>query len=95
MPPGKPGPLLDHYLREMADSIQRVEKSEVDYRTVVRLHDERFGEGVTSDYKAATHPELQRAVGDGAFYRSRAQMYSNAAIALILHEQHYPQGRAR
>lgn len=91
----RPGPFVDHYLWEMADSIARVEKSEADYRTVVRLHDEKYGEGVTSDYKAATHPELQRAVGDGAFYRSRAQMYGTAAIALMLHEQNYPQGGQR
>jgi hypothetical protein len=87
--------LLDHYLWHMADSIAKVEDSEDVYAAVVQAHHDKFGAGVIADQKAATHPDLQQAVGDGGFYRDRAQTYALGAIALMLHEQHYPQGGAR
>lgn len=79
--------LVDHYLQEMAESIVKVEESERIYRDVVALYQYAYGETVTADYKAADDPRLRQAVGDGAFYRSRATMYATAAVAVQLDEQ--------
>lgn len=88
----QPGPLLDHYLRGMATSVQRWEASEDVYAAVVDAHKAKFPESeILAEQRAATHPDLRTAVGDGAFYRDRAQTYALGAIALMLHEQWYEQ----
>lgn len=79
--------LLDHYLQEMAESIVKVEKSEETFRAVVAGYEHAHGPGVVADYKAADDVRLRTAVGDGAFYRSRASMYASAATALMLDSQ--------
>lgn len=88
----QPGPLLNDYLRGMATSVQRWEESEAVYTAVVDAHVERWPESrILAEQKAATHPDLMQARGDGAFYRDRAQTYALGAIALMLHEQWYEQ----
>jgi hypothetical protein len=78
---------LGHYLTEMLVSISEVEQSERTYRALVDCYEEKYGEGTTADFKAASDPRLQKAVGDGAFFRSRATMYACAATAVMLDEQ--------
>lgn len=80
--------LLDHYMQEMAQSIAYVESSEGRYSAVVQAYKDKFGDNVIAEQRAATHPDLQQAVGDGSYYRDRAQTYALGAIALMLHEQH-------
>jgi hypothetical protein len=79
--------LADHYLQEMAVSIRKVEVSEQDYKSVIDEYQAVHGETVTADYKAASDQRLQQAIGDGAFYRSRATMYATAAVAVQMDEQ--------
>lgn len=79
--------LLDHYMYEMADSIRRSEATEHSFKDVVARHQDRFGQTVTADFRAATHPELKQAIGDGAFYRDRAKTYGIAALALMEHRK--------
>jgi hypothetical protein len=79
--------LVDHYLQEMAVSIRKVEESEEMYRDVVAQYHASFDRTVTADYKAASDLRLQQAIGDGAFYRSRATMYATAAVAVQMDEQ--------
>lgn len=79
--------IVNHYLREMVGSIRDVEKSEQVYRDVVAEWQEKCGRTVTADYKAADDPRLRQAIGDGAFYRSRATMYATAAVAVQMDEQ--------
>ena len=79
--------LVDHYLQEMAESIVEVEESEAAYRACVQRHRDEFGPGILAEQKAATHPAVLKAIGDGAFYRSRATMYAAAATAILLDEQ--------
>lgn len=79
--------LVDHYLQEMAVSIRKVEVSEQDYKSVIDEYQASHGETVTADYLAADDPRLRTAVGDGAYYRSRATMYATAAVAAQMDEQ--------
>lgn len=79
--------LVDHYLQEMAESIVEVEESEAAYRAIVARHHAEFGPGILAEQKAATHPALLQAIGDGAYYRSRATMYATAAVAVQMDEQ--------
>jgi hypothetical protein len=84
--------LLDHYLWHMCDSIRSFERTEVDYKAVIEEYERRHGPSVTADYAAADDPRFRQAIGDGAWYRDRSRTFALGAIALMLHEQHYPQG---
>lgn len=79
--------LLDHYMEEMAQSIAYVESSEGRYAGVVQAYKAKFGDNVIAEQRAASHPDLLQAIGDGSYYRDRAQTYALGAIALMLHEQ--------
>lgn len=88
----QPGPLLNHYLRGMATSIKAWEESEGVYAAVVAAYKAKYPRSeILAEQRAATHPDLRTAVGDGAFYRDRASTYGLAAIALMLHEHWYEQ----
>ncbi len=43
--------------------------------------------------KASDDVRLRAAIGDGVFYRDRAQMFALGAIALMLHEQRQEEKR--
>ena len=77
---------LDHCLQQMTESIVNAERSEQTYREIVAEYVAACGPGVTADYRAADDPRLRTAIGDGAFYRSKATMYATAATALMLHK---------
>lgn len=79
--------LVDQYIEEMHESIRQVKASERTFAAVVACYQDKYGKTVTADYKAADDPRLRTAVGDGAYYRSRATMYASAATALMLDEQ--------
>ena len=80
--------IVKHYLAEMIDSIHKVERSEQLYRDTVQRHrDELPVSEIIAEQRAASHPLVQQAIGDGAFYRSRATMYACAATAVMLDEQ--------
>lgn len=80
--------LLNHYMWSMAKSVKAFEDSEVVYRTVVDAHIVQFpGSRIIAEQRAATHPDVQQAIADGAWHRSRAQTFALGAIALMLHEQ--------
>lgn len=80
--------LLDHYLQEMAGNIHAFEQTEVVYKRVVDAHVEQYpASRIIAEQRAATHPEVQQAIGDGAWHRDKAKVYALGAIALMLHEQ--------
>ena len=80
--------IVKHYLAEMIESIYRVEQSEALYRDTVQRHkDELKVPVIIAEQRAASHPLVQQAIGDGAFYRSRATMYACAATAVMLDER--------
>lgn len=80
--------LLDHYLQEMAGNVLAMEQTEVVYKRVVDAHIEQYpASRIIAEQRAATHPDVQQAVGDGAWYRDKAKVYALGAIALMLHEQ--------
>lgn len=91
----RPGPLVDHYLRQMAMSIQRWEGTEEQYSEVFAAYEARYGEGWIADVRGGDDARVRTARGDGGWYRDRAQTYALGAIALMLHEQNYPQGGQR
>lgn len=77
--------LTDHYLQQMAESIVASEESEQLYRDTVQRHrDELKVSPIIAEQRAASHPLVQQAIGDGAYYRSRATMYATAAVAAML-----------
>lgn len=78
---------IDHYLTEMHASIAQAEQSEHTYAAVVDCYADKYGPGVTADFKAASDPRLQKAIGDGVYYRDRATMYATAAVAAQMDEQ--------
>jgi hypothetical protein len=79
--------LIDHYLQEMAVSVVDAEESERVYREVRDEYYASFDHTVTAEFKAATDPRLQKAIGDGQYFRARATMYATAAVAVQLDEQ--------
>jgi hypothetical protein len=80
--------IVDHYLSEMIASIVNVEQSEQLYHDTVQRHrDELPYSGIIAEQRAASHPLVQQAIGDGAFYRSRATMCATAAVAAMLDAQ--------
>ena len=78
--------LLNHYMWSMAKCITGFENTETIYKAVVKEYEAKHGPGVTADYAAADDPRLRQAIGDGGWYRDKAQTYALGAIALMLHK---------
>lgn len=87
----RPGPLLNHYLRGMAKSIQGWEGTEETYSGVFDQYEAQYGKGWLADVKAGSDPQILQARGDGGWYRDRAQTYALGALVLMLHEHLYEQ----
>lgn len=76
-------PAADHFLTEWGKSIRRMETAEGRFREVQDAYSERFGAGVTAEYRAASDADLRTAVSDCAYYRDRATMYGLSALVQL------------
>jgi hypothetical protein len=85
--------MIDRYVWRACEAISNAEQSEVAYKSITGEYEAKHGPGVTADYAAADDPRLRQAIGDGSWYRSKAQTYALGAIALMLHEQRQEEKR--
>ncbi len=86
--------MIDRYVWQACEEVAAMERTEAIYDTVVKAHIAQLpGSRIIAEQRAATHPDVQQAIADGAWHRSKAQTYALGAIALMLHEQRQEEKR--
>jgi hypothetical protein len=77
---------LDHLIREHRAALTAVEKSERTYAGLVAAYQEKYGETVTADFKAADDPRLKQAIADGQYFDRKVLRYGISILVEVLTE---------